>query len=44
MKGYYWEKFKFDKKTDNLFGVILSLKTVKEAELFFRDLCTVEEL
>lgn len=44
MKGYYWEKFKFDKKTDSLFGAILSLKTVKEAEMFFRDLCTVEEL
>ena len=44
MKGYYWEKFKFDKKTDDLFGAILSLKTIKEAESFFRDLCTVEEL
>jgi len=44
MKGYYWEKFRFDKKTDSLFGAILSLKTVKEAEVFFRDLCTVEEL
>jgi TrpR-related protein YerC/YecD len=44
MKGYYWEKFKFDKKTDNLFAAILSLKDKKEAELFFRDLCTVEEL
>lgn len=44
MKGYYWEKFKFDKKTDDLFGAILSLKNKAEAEKFFRDLCTVEEL
>ncbi len=44
MKGYYWEKFKFDKKTDDLFGAILSLKNKQEAEMFFRDLCTVEEL
>ena len=36
--------FKFNKKTDNLFKAILSLKTTKEAELFFRDLCTVEEI
>jgi TrpR-related protein YerC/YecD len=36
--------FKFNKETDDLFGVILSLKTTKEAEAFFRDLCTVEEL
>ena len=38
------EKFKFDKKTDNLFMAILSLKTVKEAEAFFRDLCTIDEI
>jgi len=38
------EKFKFDKKTDNLFKAIISLKTGKEAEMFFRDLCTIEEL
>lgn len=38
------EKFKFDRKTDNLFKAIISLKTVKEAEMFFRDLCTIEEL
>jgi TrpR-related protein YerC/YecD len=36
--------FKFNKKTDNLFKAILSLKTTREAELFFRDLCTVEEV
>ncbi|MDP2736520.1 MAG: YerC/YecD family TrpR-related protein [bacterium] len=38
------EKFKFNKKTDELFRVIISLKTVKEAEAFFRDLCTIEEI
>jgi len=36
--------FKFNKDTDDLFGAILNLKTTKEAEAFFRDLCTVEEL
>lgn len=36
--------FKFDKKTKELIEVILSLKTVKEAEAFFRDLCTIEEI
>ena len=38
------KKIKFNTKTDNLFKAILSLKTVKETEKFFRDLCTVEEL
>lgn len=38
------EKFKFDKDTDNLFKAILRLGTVKEAESFFRDLCTIEEI
>ena len=38
------EKFKFNKKTDELFKAVISLKTVKEAEAFFRDLCTLEEL
>lgn len=37
-------KFKFNQKIDNLFKAILSLKTAKETERFFRDLCTVEEL
>jgi len=37
-------EFKFDKRTTNLFTAILSLKSVPEAEAFFRDLCTVEEL
>ncbi|MBU1421223.1 helix-turn-helix domain-containing protein [Patescibacteria group bacterium] len=37
-------KFKFNKKTDNLFKAILSIKTVTEAEKFFRDLCTVKEI
>ena len=38
------DKFKFDKKTDSLFSAILSLKTVKETESFFRDLCTIDEI
>ena len=37
-------KFKFNKKTDELFEAIVSLKTVREAEQFFRDLCTLDEL
>jgi TrpR-related protein YerC/YecD len=37
-------KFKFNKNTDNLFEAVLSLKNIKEAEKFFRDLCTVDEL
>ena len=38
------EKFKFNKKTEELFKAIISLKTSKEAEAFFRDLCTLDEL
>jgi TrpR-related protein YerC/YecD len=38
------KQYKFDKKTNSLFKAILSLKTVKEAEVFFRDLCTIEEI
>lgn len=38
------KQFKFNKKTDNLFAVILSLKSINEAECFFRDLCTIEEI
>lgn len=38
------EKFRFNKKTDELFRAIISLKSVKEAEAFFRDLCTIEEI
>jgi len=37
-------KFKFNKKTTGLFEATLSLGTVKEAEAFFRDLCTAEEI
>jgi TrpR-related protein YerC/YecD len=37
-------RFKFNEKTDSLFKAILSLKTVKEAEVFFRDLCTIDEI
>jgi len=36
--------FKFGQKTDDLFETILSLETVKEAEAFFRDLCTIDEI
>jgi TrpR-related protein YerC/YecD len=38
------DKFKFNQKTDNLFNAILSLKSIKEAEAFFRDLCTIKEV
>lgn len=38
------EEFRFGKKTDDLFKAILSLETTKEAEAFFRDLCTIEEI
>ena len=38
------KKFKFNKKTDDLFKAIISLKNVKEAEAFFRDLCTIDEI
>src|SRR3990167_7153899 len=38
------EKFKFNKKTDELFRAVISLKDVKEAEQFFRDLCTIDEI
>lgn len=38
------KKIVFNKKTDALFEAILSLKTIKEAESFFRDLCTIEEI
>ncbi len=37
-------QFKFGKKTDSLFEAFLSLKDVKEAERFFRDLCTIDEI
>jgi len=38
------KKFKFNKKTDSLFKAILSLNSVEEAERFFRDLCTIDEI
>ena len=38
------KQFKFNKQTDNLFKAILALKKTKEAEAFFRDLCTVDEI
>ena len=37
-------QFKFNKRTDNLFAAILSLESIKEAECFFRDLCTADEI
>jgi len=37
-------KFKFNQRTTSLFTAILSLRSVSEAENFFRDLCTAEEL
>lgn len=36
--------FRFDKKTNDLFKAILSLENGKEAEAFFRDLCTIDEI
>jgi len=38
------KEFKFNKRTDSLFAAILSLASSEEAEQFFRDLCTVEEI
>lgn len=38
------DNFKFGEKTDDLFKAILSLKSVEEAEDFFRDLCTIDEI
>ncbi len=38
------DDFRFGKKTDDLFKAILSLENVKEAEAFFRDLCTIDEI
>ncbi len=37
-------EFRFGKKTDDLFKAILSLESVEEAEDYFRDLCTIDEL
>ncbi len=37
-------KFDFKTDSDSLFEAILSLKTKKECENFFRDLCTLSEL
>lgn len=33
-----------DRRSKNLFQAILKLKTPKECEIFFRDLCTLNEL
>jgi len=37
-------KFKFDKNSESLFKAILGLESIKDAEKFFRDLCTAEEI
>jgi len=36
--------FRFGPKTDDLFRAILALEDEKEAEAFFRDLCTIDEI
>jgi len=36
--------FRFGQKTDDLFRAILSLENEKEAEAFFRDLCSIDEI
>lgn len=33
-----------NRETTELFAAVLSMKTLDEAELFFRDLCTLKEL
>ena len=38
------DQFRFGKKTDDLFKAILSLENTKEAEAFFRDLNTIDEI
>jgi len=38
--GHKWQ----DHKIDELFKIILKLKNQKEASVFFRDLCTLEEI
>lgn len=38
------KKFEFNEKTNSLFKAIIGLKNVKEAERFFRDLCTIDEI
>lgn len=38
------KEFKFNKQTKKLLRAILAIKTSQEAEAFFRDLCTVDEI
>lgn len=40
MRKYHWK----NQETRELFQAILALKTTDEAERFFRDLCTLEEI
>jgi len=37
-------QFTFGKESNELFQIILKLKTTEECENFFRDLCTLSEL
>lgn len=38
------KRFAFTKQTTALFNAVISLTSVKEAEAFFRDLCTPKEI
>ncbi len=40
MRKYHWK----NQETRQLFQAMLALKTADEAERFFRDLCTLEEI
>jgi TrpR-related protein YerC/YecD len=40
MRKYHWK----DQETRELFQAVLALKNNDEAERFFRDLCTLEEI
>lgn len=44
MSGIKNRDFQFDKNSDQLFEAILSLKTGKECEQFFRDVLTLSEI
>ena len=37
-------RFRFNYKTKSLFKAVLALNTAKEAEKYFRDLCTPDEI
>lgn len=44
VEGKMKKEFKFNKDTESLFEAVLSLKNTREAERFFRDLCTLSEI